>query len=222
MSQGVLDDGSGFAPEPDELDQYCTVNTEGMTAESLQSGNFVNVEGNYHWLVADYKLNAEEKKTPTLEIDCQVQDAPYPTKEQCDMVGKVYKHKIYLASVDKDKDGNFLGMKPPKEGSVKMALRFALGLKLIEPDQIGQPNLKIPWKLCKGRQFCASIKGRKDDYTDKDGNKVEKIKYEIPFGESYPVDAEEVADWPKDLQAVAMANAMDAAIGGGDGLDDLC
>lgn len=179
------------------------------------SSNAVDAEGWYHFEVADVKneldtvSNSGQPKSPAICFHCAVmQSVPNQSPQ-----GSMLFHRIYLGSKGGD---------APAEGSVKSALRFGIGLGLLEIKEIdgrevtvikGTTNTKIPasiWQKAKNMQFIAQIKKEKD--TDRG-----KGRHAIPFGEVYQPTHPDVADVAMNKEALAMIGITVAAGGGAAG-----
>lgn len=179
----------------------------GMSADDVGGSAFLNKEGWYHFEVTDVvkdlgTLNDKGKeKTPTLKVELAV---------MCTVPGQCpantrHIHRINMAS----KGGG-----PAAEGSVKSAMRFALGAKLIKEvtdgdktslvdAKTGSPKINVDtFMRLKGMHLIAKIKYQppKDDFGE---------KWEIDFGRVYLPDDEFVAEVPKNvdiLKALGYAN----------------
>lgn len=195
--------GDDFPEQDFELD------TEGVSADDLSGkGEAVEKEGWYHFEVADVKpelgtVNDKGKEqTPSINFHLMVLES---VKDQSPAGSRAY-HRIYLASS---------GGHPIKDGSRNSALRFGLGLGLLaaipSDKEEGQEKIvdkatgstRIPssvWLRAKGMQFIAKIKYNPPE----EGSKYTKGKYEIPFGRCYQVDDPQVADIPKNAEALAI------------------
>lgn len=188
----VAGDGSGF-------DDGFTFSTEGCDPDDIQRGGWIDREGNYHFEVSDVKVNTEEGKTPHLEFALTVL---HSVNGQC-AEGSKFTHRMYLTD---------------KEGGIRMNTLFGLrtGALLAKPtgekDQKGNPKhiavdpktgttrvTLATWQAIKGSQFVGQVKTGKP-YTGADGK--ERSRLELQIGKCYPVDAEEVADVPKNVQAM--------------------
>ena len=184
---------TGFE-DNDLVDEF---DTTGVTPESLDSGgNMVNAEGKGMFLVMDVVPYSEEGKLKNIRFDCQC--IAFKPEDQVD---KMMFHRIYREAW-KDKDDHTQGTQPISEGSRDMLLRFARGLGLVDPADLGK-KIAINWALAKGRLFCCAIE--KEEGKDKNGKKT--ANYRIPFGRVYPHDHEEVADYPKSAEHIALSGS---------------
>lgn len=181
--------------------------------KDLQSNNFVDQEGWYHFLVADIQPELSpvtqegNDKSPSVKLKCVVQhdvDGQSPT-------GKLYYHEIYVGS----KGGG-----PPKEGTIKSAMRFFIGLgvaKFIERDgrtfpvhaETGATNVNMKWfEDCIGRHFIGHLK-READY--KVGEQTKRGSLKFPFGTVYAIGSPEVENVPYNKAAVEASLATASA-----------
>ncbi len=199
----------------DEFDDFTTVlDTSDVNPDELDSGGMVDEEGWYHAIVNKVERFAEEGKLKNLRVDFQV--CPGVKSKQ---KGKMLFHRIYLEGwKTKPSEGVPGETGPLTQGGKKSLLRFAVGMGLIQKEQVGSPKLAIPWSLLEGRQAVINVKKepRKDQATGKENGQFE---FRINYGEVYPVHHEKVKDVPKDPEFLALA-AASGGDGGGD-LDDI-
>lgn len=173
----------------DPLDEV--LDTDGMSGEDLDGGGGIcDKEGWYHVTVLNIDKNEDEGKLPHYFFGLQILAGDHE-----DQAGKMIYHRIFnkswIDSSDHDK-----GMKEPSEGSKKMKLRFAAGLGLISKEDIGKPNLRIPWSEADGVQaVCKVVKESRGD----DPNKFD---FRIPYSEIYQVNDPKVENVPKDQEAL--------------------
>lgn len=189
-----------FAAE-DELDT--SFDTSGTTADDLNSGGVVVKECHAHLVVANVKKEAKEGKVPCLVFDMQV------LADDAGQKGKFVFHRINLFKgiyKEVDKKNVLIDKEPLSEGALKSLLKFALGLELIAPEDIGKKDLKIPWSKAPGKH-CMSHLRHGSDY-EKDGEK-KKGQIGIQFGEVFPLSDERVKDWPRDTEAATGTNLDD-------------
>ena len=193
--------GDVFANES-ELDM--TFNTEGTTADDLNSGGLVTKECHAHLLIANVKKEAKPGKVPCLVFDMQVLAADAEGQK-----GKFIFHRINLAkgNYTEGKEKKLIDLGPLTDGAMKSLLKFALGLQLITAEQIGAKDLRVPWSQAAGKQ-CMSHLRHGSEYTT-DSGETKKGQIGIQFGEVYPVDDERVKDWPKDAEATSPTNLND-------------
>jgi hypothetical protein len=173
-------------------------------SSDLDVGGIVDREGWYHFEVADVVPELEthkadgEAKSPCIRFDLSVlHSVPGQSK-----TGARLFHRVWVGS----KGGG-----PPAEGSIKSAKRFGLGLgvlrqiehngKRIVVDSVtGQTRItKETWLRAKGQQCIGRVARSKEDKTGQYDQ-----KFELPFGQVYPVDHPEVADVPKNVNALAL------------------
>lgn len=169
----------------------------------------IDKEGKYHLEVTDVtpELDTLDKdghpRSPSvLFIMTVLKTAPEQSPE-----GYKLFHRIYL----KSKDGS-----PPSETAQKSALKLGVALGLLECVEVDGRSItvvkatkspKIPvqlWREAKGRQVIGSVK-----YEPPQGNY--KGRYAVPFGDFWHVSDPEVADVPKDVEALAMIGAKASA-----------
>jgi hypothetical protein len=188
---------------------------ENYDSESLQTGggDVVSKEGWYHFEVADVKPelstldNNGNPQTPSVCLTMMVLQS---VDGQSPAGSRLY-HRIYVAS----KDGT-----PPKEGTVKSALRVAKALGLVELTEIdgrevtvvkGTKNTRIPskiWADAKGRQIVANVKLEKGGTVN---GRTYKDKYAIPFGEAFDPSDPAVATVQKNADCLALIGKTSAA-----------
>ena len=173
-------------------------------SESDLGSAMVNREGWYHFEVADVVRDLElvspqgKPKSPSIRFDLVV----LKDVEGQSPAGSRHYHRIYLG----DQNGG-----PPKEGSVKSAFRFGVGLEILAELQIdgqpaicdaetGSPKIKVStWERAKGLQLCCRIENREEQEGSKYGP-----SFEIPFARVWhPLD-EAVKDVPKNEEAIAL------------------
>ena len=161
----------------------------------------IDKEGKYHLEVTEVtpELDMCDKdgnpRSPSvLFIMTVLKTAPDQSPE-----GHKLFHRIYL----KSKDGS-----PPSETAQKSALKLGVALGLLECIEVDGRSItvvkatkshKIPvklWAEAKGRQVIGRVK-----YEPPSGDF--KAKYAVPFGDFWHVSDPEVADVPKDEEALA-------------------
>lgn len=194
----------------EEVDGF-EIDSDGIAPEQIYKGggNIVNKEGMYHCHVLDVSIERAEGKVPAVKLDCQVLAG-----EHDDQVNKMVYQRVRMGKGNYDGNGALIDVGPLDERGKKAAIRWMVTLGLISEDEIGG-KLKPNWKAAVGRQFvCKIAKNEFDEKKDgrKTGNK--RTSYEIAWGDNvWPVDHEEVADVPKDPNALAMITGG-AGIGG--------
>lgn len=184
---------------------------DGFDTEGLDQGGNVDKEGQYHFEVADVvpELDILDKegqpKTPSVRFDLAV----LHTTPGQSRAGSRHFHRIYVGSS---------GGGPAKEGSIKSAIRFGLGLGILrQVEQNGKSIVvdavtgltritKETWLRAKGQQCVAKI-GKHEDKAGK-----YQTSFEIPFGRVYQVDHPDVADVPKNANALALIGKASAAV----------
>lgn len=183
-------------------------------SEADLGSSFVNKEGWYHFEVADVVRELErvsergQAKSPAMRFDLvSLHDVAGQSPS-----GSRHFHRIYVGS----KDGG-----PPAEGSLKSALRFGVGLGILREVEIdgqpaivdaqtGSPQIRVStWERAKGMQLVARIEKRQEQEGSKYGP-----SYEIPFARVYQPDDPQVADVPKNLEALALIGKAPAAKNG--------
>jgi hypothetical protein len=185
----------------------------------LGGGDVVNKDGWYHMEVADVVLDLGtlsdqgKPKSPSIRFDMTVLESV----DKQSPAGSRHFHRIYVGAS---------GGGPPAAGSIKSALRFGIGLGLLETKEIdgreatvikGTNDTKIGsklWLSAKGRQIVARIeKGEEEKPVE--GRKPFPAKHEIPFGRVYQVDDPQVSEVPKNKQALALAGKTVSTATGG-------
>lgn len=234
MDNGSFAQGAatnGFDQPADDFDQFSTYDTTGVTEESLQSGGGVQAPGKYHFMVAAVECEApdpsdENPRTPCARIVLEVLPAPYPSEAERKQIGKKTSLRCYVAKKDmqikKDASGNtvykdngdpeyqFVGWIPVSDGQRDINMRVALALGIITPEQLGHAETKITkamWESCVGRQCHGEVSANEDTY-----NNQTRIRYEVSFGQVWPVHHEDVKDWPKDAEALQFAAVQSGAV----------
>lgn len=176
---------------------------EGFSRDDLgPGGETIDKEGWYHLEVTDVKPDLEVvnnkggDKSPSICFHLLA----LQTVQGQSPAGSRHYHRIYVGAK---------GGAPPSDGAVKSALRFGLGLGLIaEIEKDGRPVMvdkstgltKMPvsmWLRAKGMQFVAKVGFKPAEGKFPAG-------YEIPFGRCYQVDDPQVADTPKNKEALVM------------------
>lgn len=172
--------------------------------EEMAGGGTVNLPGWYHFEVVDIVdelatiSERGQPKSASLSFVCMVlHGAEGQSPKGC----KHY-HRVYFSA----QNGA-----PAKEGAIKSALRFGLGIGVLKEAEIDGRKVtvdantgttKITPKTFilggMGAQFVAPLEP--DEYADNQGTK--KTRYQIPFGRVYHVSDPAVAHVAKDLQAV--------------------
>lgn len=193
-----------------------TVDSSEDTTESIASKSSaakVNKEGNYHFQVdaVTKKGDVSKGETPYCLLTCAVLAA---SGENQDQVGRILFHQIYLLSRNKDKSNGahpFVQLGSVMRGKL---MRAGIALGVIDPSQVGS-KFAPDWNIAQGRQFCATVEFSKGDKIatskkkDQDeGSKDEfyNDKFEVPWGDFFPLSHDDVADdekWPKDLLAAS-------------------
>lgn len=219
----------GFA---DPFDQFSNYDTTGVTEDTLNSGGAVSAPGKFHFMVQGVTCEAPDPddsnpRTPCARIDLEVLPAPYPTEAERSQIGKKCFLRCYVAKkrVKKkvDVNGNTVydakgepeyeleGWDPISDGQRDVNLRVALALGIITSEQLGQSNTQITkamWESCTGRQCCGEVTASEDEYKGQT-----RIRHEVMYGQIYPVNHPDVANWPKDLEALQLAMAQGGMVG---------
>jgi len=163
----------------EEEEQEFELDTSGVDGNELGS-SMLNKEGTYHMEVTDvttdYDLTNKsgDPKSPAVVFQMTVLESV----ENQSPAGTKFYHRVYVAN----KEGG-----PPKEGAIKAAMRFGIGLGVIEVQEDATcvdsktKARKIntdTWKRAKLRQCIAPIEFE-------EGTGDYKGKYVIPFGRVY-------------------------------------
>ncbi len=204
----AADDG-GWGNQGGGEDQDFAFDGSEYSRDDIASGDSVDKEGWYHFEVVNVKNELDtlgdggKEKSPCIVLTMNVLET---VKGQCP-AGSKYFHRVYVAAK---------GGAAPKEGAVKSALRFGLGLNLLEAMEkdgrevivdAATKSTRIPasiWQRAMGRQCIAKIVLEKSD------NPQFKDKYAIQFGRAYhPLDPS-VADVAKNKEALAMLGGQGA------------
>ena len=186
----------------EELVDGFEIDSDGIAPEAVYKGggNTVSKEGMYHFTVLDVAVEKKDGKVPCVKVDCQVLAGDHE-----DQTNKLVYHRIRMAKGEYAKDGSLIELQPLDERGKKAAIRWMLTLGLITEDDLGK-KLKPNWKAAIGRQFIGKV-ARNEFDAKKDGQKTgeKRTSYEIAWGDNvWPVDHEEVANVPKDANALAM------------------
>lgn len=193
-ANGFEGDGSGF-------DDGFGFDTDGIDPAEAERGAFVDKEGQYHFEITDVKFDTSKVKgTPFVEFCLTVLQSVKGQSPE----GSRFNHQSYLS-----------------EGARLMTSAFGhrIGaLKLLptgEIDEKGQPKhvyvdpktnsrriTKETWLAVKGSQFVGTLRLGKERQGD-DGREY-KARLELQTNKCWQTDAEEVADVPKNLQAMKL------------------
>lgn len=171
--------------------------------DDVDSGGTVNLPGWYHFEIVDVQdelATISEKgqpKSASLSFDCMVLHSAQGQSPK----GMRHYHRVYFSG----QNGA-----PAKEGAIKSAIRFGLGIGVLKEVEIDGRKCIVdaetgttkitPKTFCRGlgRQFVATLEP--DSYTDASGNT--KSRFQIPFGRVYSVTDPAVANVAKDQAAV--------------------
>lgn len=167
-------------------------------------GDIVNKAGKYHFEVTDVvadldtvNIKSGKAKSPSIRFDLLC----LHTVEGQSPAGSRMFHRVYVGSA---------GGGPPKEGAIKSALRFAIGLGLAREEEIEgvkrvvcnhTNTTRFPlqaWLAAKGRHVMAAVAEEKQDEQS-----TGDPRFAIPFGRCYQPTDERVHDWPKNLDLLA-------------------
>jgi len=192
-SNGFGGDGSGF-------DDGFSYDTEGLDSDQVEKSGWLDKDGNYHFEIADIKFDRSRlQATPYIEFTLIVlHSVPGQSPE-----GSRFTSTHYIT-----------------DGTRPMVTLFGhrIGaLKAIpsgETNEKGQPKFvyvdartgskvinQATWLATKGSQFVGVVRLGKD--SERDG-RVYKGRHELVGTKCWPVDSEEAADVPKNLQAMKL------------------
>jgi hypothetical protein len=169
-------------------------------------GDMVNKIGNYHFEVSDVVADLDtvnsrsgKAKSPSIRFDLLVL---HSVDKQSPAGSRMF-HRIYVGAA---------GGGPPKEGAIKSALRFAIGLGLAREEEIegvkrvvcnATNTTRFPltaWLAAKGKHLMAKVIEEKQDE-----HSSGEPRFVIPFGRCYQPSDELVADWPKNVDLLVAA-----------------
>lgn len=169
-------------------------------------GDLVNKPGRYHFEVTDVVADLDtvnsrsgKAKSPSIRFDLLV----LHTVEGQSPAGSRMFHRIYVGAS---------GGGPPKEGAIKSALRFAIGLGLAHEEEIegvkrvicnhtNTTRFPLPaWLGAKGKHFMAAVAEEKQQ-----DDQAGEPRLVIPFGRCYQPNDERVSDWPKNVDLLTAA-----------------
>lgn len=188
--------------EADELEGF-EMSGEGMSREELgDSGGRVNKEGRYHFEIRDVvpKLSLRNKKgeqrSPSMRFDLVVaHGAPGQSEE-----GALLFHEIYVGS----KGGG-----PPAEGSVKVAMAFALAAGVAKEVDVDGKTCIVDASTGKGltKETFMQAAGRHviADVEFEEGTGDYKGRFRIPYTNVWSPLDDAVKDTPKDMEALQLA-----------------
>lgn len=210
-SQSVIDElnggdfpAAGGVPEDMEFD------TSSTTEQDLETGGFVDLEGNYHFevskvefqlntIITDEQTGQPKENTPQILIFLTVLQSAAKQSP----AGSVLLHRLYCGQ----KDGS-----PPKKGSIESMERFAIGMGIMRYQNIdgrsvpvdaesGKPKLRISrFADIIGRQCCATCKIEKSSDPQKYKDQVR-----IPMSRVFAPDHPDVGHFPRNLTAMKEA-----------------
>lgn len=187
-----------WASSSNGMDGY-EMDAGGVDANELGGGgDLVNKPGRYHFEVTDVVADLDtvnsrsgKAKSPSIRFDLLC----LHTVDGQSPAGSRMFHRIYVGAS---------GGGPPKEGAIKSALRFAIGLGLAREEEIEGVKRVIcnltnttrfpvaAWIKAKGRHFLANVAEEKQDEQS-----TGEPRLAIPFGRCYTPYDERVSDWPK-------------------------
>lgn len=203
--------------ETDVIDGF-EIDSDGIAPEAIYKGggNVVNKEGSYHFNILGVTIERDEGKVPSVKLDCQVLAG-----DHSDQVNRMVYHRIRMAKGEW-KDGKLSGLEKLDERGVKKVVRWAVALGLVNESEIGG-KLRPNWKLAEGRQFIGKVAMNEFDER-KDGEKTgnKRQSYEIAWGDNvWPVNHEDVAEVPKDPEALALITGGMGIGGAGIDVSDI-
>jgi len=207
----------------DDFDELYGSDAKDFGEEELRpsNGRTCSAEGRYHVMVDDIKGESPDERDvfSVVKVDLQILDGENP-----DQKGKRIYHRIRLFRVlynkkindngqeVNDKDQGPIGHEPYSPTYIQQAIRAAYALRLVDT-----PTLQgVNWNAAIGAQCIVRVDERKND---DDSKKSDRKFYEIGFGNFWRLDDDDVADVPKDPEALAIATGG-AGIGN-DEIDDL-
>lgn len=188
-------------------------------ATPSQGGAACNKAGMYHVHIKDLKkegsLEPDEKgnfKTPCIRLDLEILAG-----SNADQIGKVIYHRVYQAKAKRDENtGKTVGMLPLSDSSREQYFRTAFQLGVMDEADIGKEKAVVRWSQAQGRQAIVRVDHEEEDVM-KDGKKngEKRSVYRISWGNFWNVNHPDVADVPKDAEAMLLAS------GGGGGSVDV-
>ena len=190
-------DDDGFSYDANEVD-----------ADDNEKGGWLDKEGQYHFEVTDVLFETSKQKwTPYIEFRLTVlHSVPGQSAE-----GSKFSHSCYLSEGARGMTslfGNRIGalkMVPTGETDEKGQPRH----KYVDAKTNATAITKATWLAAKGNQFIGLVVLRKER-TDKATGQKFDAKLEVNGSKSWPVDAQEVADVPKNLQAMKLIGKVSA------------
>ncbi len=208
MSGGGGDGSSPQAGDGSGFDDGFSFDANEVNADENEKGGWLDKEGQYHFEIADVLFDTSKNKgTPFVELRLTVL---HSVPGQCPE-GTKFSHSSYLSEGARGMT-TLLGH---RIGALKMVPTGEL-------DDKGQPKhkyvdaktnataiTKATWLAVKGGQFIGVVALRKER-TDKNSGQVYEAKLELNGGKCWPVDAQEVADVPKNEQAMKLIGKTSA------------
>ena len=211
---------STFSAPNSDLDDVIDTSGFGVDdATPRQGGAACSREGMYHVHVKDIKkegsMTAGEDgtfKSPCIRLDLEILAGTNP-----DQMGKTIYHRVYLAKAKREKDPTdgkekTVGYGPLTDSSREQYMRTAYQLGVMAEEELGKEKATVRWSLAPGRQCVVRVdEDQEDDFRDKDAAAKEKrpvakkTVYRINFGNFWTVTHPDVAEVPKDPEAMAMA-----------------
>lgn len=170
-----------------ELDQQ--VNASGLGDNALEdSGPGFSAEGFFHFQITDIE------KTQYNSLQFKMECLAGTDKSQ---VGKT----LYTFVALSGKDGAVLSDK-----QLRIIMRFAYGLGLVSKQDVGRPNVVIPWSRALNTQCIGEVSFQPG--SDKPGGGRYKDRYALAYGRVWQVTDPAVSEVPKDTESLAAARIV--------------
>lgn len=187
------DDGSGF-------DDGFAFDTDGLDPAEVERGGFIDKEGQYHFEISDVKFDTSKVKgTPYVEFCLTVLHSVKGQSPE----GSRFNHQSYLSEGARGMTSGFghrigaLKLLPTGEVDEKGQAKHIY----VDPKTNSKRVTKETWMAVKGSQFVGTLKMGKDREVD---GKTYDARLELQISKCWPVDADEVADVPKNVQAMKL------------------
>jgi len=192
-------DGSGF-------DDGFEFDTDGIDPADQERGGFIDKEGQYHFEISDVKFDvSKQKQTPYVEFCLTVLHSVKGQSPE----GSRFNHQSYLSKGARGMTSGF----GHRIGALKMIPTGKVDEKgqpkhiYVDPKTNTKRVTKDTWQAVKGSQFIGTVKMGK---AREDNGKTYEPRLELQISKCWQVDAQEVADVPKNLQAMKLIGKTSA------------
>lgn len=205
---GGGDNGSPQAGDGSGFDDGFSFDANEVNADENEKGGWLDKEGQYHFEITDVLFDTSKNKgTPYVELRLTVlHTIPGQSPE-----GSKFSHSSYLSEGARGMT-TLLGH---RIGALRMVPTGELNAKgepthrYVDAKTNATAITKATWLAVKGGQFVGVVRLQKER-TDKVTGQVYEAKLELNGSKCWPVDHQEVADVPKNLQAMKLIGKTSA------------